>query len=186
MDITVIIIPPLQVEAISQQQINSADLDTYQRLVEGHIEAVRLTGPPASMYLNEEGKLIGLPLNIRATQLAWAHNTLLRGRDLIVGPALLTGPPTGSGYDTTVPRKYRDELLPEGPWRVEMLAVGETRWTTDSIEYPLRESAFGAARDLWRRQATAAKSRVVPTSTPPNQSYENVSEHVGWGVPNAR
>jgi hypothetical protein len=178
-DITVIVIPPLQTEAISQRQINRADLDTYQTLVEGHLEPLRLDRPPANMYLDEEGKLIGLPLNLRATQLAWAHNELFRGRDLIVGPAFLTGPVTPQGYDTTVPRQYVDELLPEGPWRVEVLALGEARWATNSVEYPSRESAFAAAQDLRCRWAVAEKLRVVPTVTPRNQSYEKFSEHIG-------
>lgn len=183
MEISLIVIPALQTEAGSIRRVDPIDLTTYQNLVGGHLEAVRLDDPPASMYINDEGKLLGLPVNIRATQLAWAHNEGLRGHDLLAGPAFVTGPVDREGLDTAVPQAYLDQLLPSGPWRVEVLAYGETRWATNAVEYVTREAAYAAARNLRHRWIMADKLRVVPTSTPRSQAYEEFSEHLGWSWP---
>ena len=38
-----------------------------------------------------EGKLDDLPLNQRATVIAWAHNSAFRGYDVIVGNTFIVG-----------------------------------------------------------------------------------------------
>jgi hypothetical protein len=77
--------------------ITVQSLDDYQSAVGGDIEALELSGG-ATMYLNDAGKLDGLPLNPRATQLS--H---LMPRDWIVGPVLILGPVDGNGDDTDLP-----------------------------------------------------------------------------------
>lgn len=93
------------------------DLPYLNAAVGGYIEAVavrevlvadqagRGARAPAAftVYLNEEGKLDGLPLNLRATHLALAS----LGGDVIVGDAVVLGPPDAVGDDTPAP----DELL---------------------------------------------------------------------------
>jgi hypothetical protein len=54
--------------------------------VGGWIQAIRI-GDRAIMYVNEEGKLRGLPINAIARQIAKAAGL----RDIIVGPAVLVG-----------------------------------------------------------------------------------------------
>jgi len=64
---------------------------TYNEMVEvvhGYIEAVYLDGAVA--YVNEEGKLDGLPKNQAATDMAHAHNAIY-GDDWIAGNMLITG-----------------------------------------------------------------------------------------------
>lgn len=57
-------------------------LEDYQKIVEGFIEAVTLQQlPGTTMFINEEGKLRELDVNLRASA--------LYNGDLIVGPALL-------------------------------------------------------------------------------------------------
>ena len=67
-------------------------LKMAQEIVGGLIEAVSLTG--ATMYINEEGKILGLPANDLATQI-W-HDDLYKrgcavGWDVIVGDVLIVG-----------------------------------------------------------------------------------------------
>lgn len=63
-------------------------LDELQGYVEGFIEMVRLTGG-RTLWVNEEGKLRNLPVNVKATQIF----CFTPGRsDRIVGPALVTEP----------------------------------------------------------------------------------------------
>ncbi|MEH0110735.1 DUF3846 domain-containing protein [Tersicoccus sp. MR15.9] len=73
-----------------------AELETLQRLVDGHIEAVPARFG-ANMYLNEEGKLAGLPLNLAATS---AVDERVSASDVIVGPAVILGGVDEMGGDT--------------------------------------------------------------------------------------
>lgn len=65
----------------------STDLDGLQALVGGYIEAVSLTEGHA--YVNEEGKLMGLPVNALATDLAhaagWPYGDVLCGTVVFLG-----------------------------------------------------------------------------------------------------
>lgn len=57
-------------------------LEDYQNIVKGFIEGITLPQlPGTTMFINEEGKLRKMALNVRATA--------LYDGDLIVGPALL-------------------------------------------------------------------------------------------------
>jgi hypothetical protein len=65
---TAVIIPARLSEAVRIETIDT-QLTTLQALVEGDIEAV--TFGDWHMYLNEEGKILGLPANIRAGHLVF-------------------------------------------------------------------------------------------------------------------
>ena len=69
--------------------------------VGGFIEAVPLE-TDCTMYINEEGKLRGLPINYVANLLAHKLNSGLREYDYIVGNAVICGPLDGAGYDTSM------------------------------------------------------------------------------------
>ena len=69
--------------------------------VGGYIEAVPLENG-CTMYINEEGKLRGLPINYVANLLAHKLNSGLREYDYIVGNAVVCGPLDGAGYDTSM------------------------------------------------------------------------------------
>lgn len=77
--------------------IDSAEKPTLEQLqgwVGGYIEHVECLHDKRvrSMYINEEGKLNGLPYNHKATQLFWdAHPQLVKAgwSDPIVGPAVV-------------------------------------------------------------------------------------------------
>lgn len=75
------------------------NLSFLQRLVGGYIEAVNLRHPAfpsnATMYVNEEGLLLGLEGNPLASAITHGY---------IVGPAVLLGPPDREGDDTTLAR----------------------------------------------------------------------------------
>lgn len=62
-----------------------------QELVGGYIEAVTSDTGDTTFWLNEEGKLIGLPLNAAATALLWELNDAFAGRDFLMGPVVITG-----------------------------------------------------------------------------------------------
>lgn len=88
-------------------------LEYLQAVVHGLIEAVNISQVltdsgrkhvACTMFVNETGKLIGLPVNPRATDLA----ALAIGgwiRDIIVGDCIIVGPPGPQGEETPCPDK---------------------------------------------------------------------------------
>lgn len=69
-----------------------SSLDALQSVVGGNIEAVNLPklGDRTHLYINEEGKLDGLPVNIPATRLARVYGHI-GDEDVIVGPCIVLG-----------------------------------------------------------------------------------------------
>lgn len=68
--------------------ISSLTLDSLQAGVDGYIERITLSDG-SSMYINEEGKLNGLPINEEATRLA---RPVLMADDYIVGDVVICAP----------------------------------------------------------------------------------------------
>ncbi len=85
--------PPVAITADEQHALRQ-----LQGLVGGYIEGVTLRNGHM-LYINEEGKLKGLPVNDVATDLA---RDVLSPWDVIVGDAVLVGPPDAEGGDTAV------------------------------------------------------------------------------------
>lgn len=83
--------------------VEYADKDNLRALqdaVGGLIEGIRGEGFYA--YGNDEGKLIGLPVNRRATRLACAFGWYGCGEDVLVGPVVFFGTGDGEGGDSDV------------------------------------------------------------------------------------
>jgi transcriptional regulator with XRE-family HTH domain len=79
-------------------------VELYPKVVKGLIEAVRLTMPDgtrAVMYVNEEGRIKGLPPNPLATALAQKLNAGF-GSQVIVGNTLVVG--TAGCDETNIPQ----------------------------------------------------------------------------------
>lgn len=82
------------------------DLDTMKDLIGGGwLEAV--SGDDFTAYLDEEGKIKGLPYNPRATALVERLGRPL-GSDIICGDVVLFGSPDDEGYDTDIPQRVID------------------------------------------------------------------------------
>lgn len=65
----------------------SFTLDELQRYVKGYIEHLSCKNG-MHLFLNEEGKLEGMDINLNATDFAYKH-TYLPKSDFIVGPAIM-------------------------------------------------------------------------------------------------
>lgn len=88
----------MTVETFEYDPLSADGLDELQRRVGGWLEAAPVIDPRLTLYVNEEGKLNGLPGNVLATALLAAGNP-----DVIVGDAVLVGAPDAEGNDTTLP-----------------------------------------------------------------------------------
>jgi hypothetical protein len=157
--ITGIVIPADHTVPVRVEQLDPVDGD-YNRIVGGDLEVVGFARPAASLYLNEEGKLNGLPLNPRATAMTWVHNSALRGRDLIVGDVLLVGPVDEYGDDLPVPQEYLRLLFAATRFRVEVQRVGAC-WFPIPHQMGDVDAAYVAAAELARTEATVEEIRVV-------------------------
>ena len=89
-----------------------ADLTTLQGLVGGYLQAVYgyrapdqtlQAWPRVTFYLNEEGKIHGLPLNPLATALWWHFDPQAIGGDILVGPVVIFGGGDDNDDNTAVP-----------------------------------------------------------------------------------
>jgi len=107
------IIPADETQPVRFETI--CDLKDMQAIVGGWIEMVPLTLNLAgtqhevSLFCNEEGKLQGLPLNRRATQMAGKN---LRPGDYLAGDVFLTGVQDENGDETDCP--IPDCFMPKG------------------------------------------------------------------------
>jgi len=93
--------------------INEAMPISYEDLVNcvgGYIEGVYLDG--ATAYVNEEGKLQGLPKNDVATALAHAHNAIY-GDDWIAGNMIIVGNGDDEGETMSLEPEWIDANLKE-------------------------------------------------------------------------
>lgn len=83
-----VVIPPYgEAYSLEVPSDSSSELAILQKAVGGWIELVP-TNLPLSVYCNEEGKLNGLELNIRATQM---FGDLLSPNDIIAGTVIVLG-----------------------------------------------------------------------------------------------
>jgi len=84
--------------------------DDMVGVVHGYIEPVYLDG--ATAYVNEEGKLEGLPKNQVATDIAHAHNAIY-GDDWIAGNMLIVGDCDDEGEMMTLTTEWLNANLKE-------------------------------------------------------------------------
>ena len=86
--------------------IEDTELETLQDAVGGLIQAVDLT-PSLTMWCNEEGKLIGLPVNPVATAM-WTR--YFGETDVIVGNVVFTGGCDEDGNTTSLLQEDADKI----------------------------------------------------------------------------
>ncbi len=162
--INTIVIPADQEQPLRQQQLDAASLDEYGQLLGGGIEAVGLEHPDTSMYLNHEGKVLGLPVNLRATLLLWAHQKRVRFEEVIVGDAFLTGPVNHRGHDTDVSDELTRVLFEPGPLRVALRVSGDPGWYGNELRFDDWLAAYSYALNLARRWTVVEDMKLVPAA----------------------
>ncbi|MBT0774169.1 DUF3846 domain-containing protein [Kineosporia sp. J2-2] len=148
---------PVRIETLPRGIVLSRNL-----LGLGHdiFQVVNLDQPAASLYCNEEGKILGLEPNRRATLLGIVHNPGLRG-DVIAGDAFIVGPPV-HGDDTTAPIELIDVIAHQGLLQVQRSTNGEPgTWEEDALF-----TSWTHAYQHLERFTTTHPVRVVATTDP--------------------
>jgi hypothetical protein len=156
-----IVIPADNEQPLRQGELAAASIEDYQALVGGSVEAIPLGQPPARLYCNEEGKLIDLPVNRRATMLLWMHNRAFRGQDAIVGDVFLVGD-TKRSLDTSVPDEYVKLLFEPHTFSVDVRQQGNEQWSRNRPRFDDWVEAYAYALTLIRDWPAIEDIRVVP------------------------
>jgi hypothetical protein len=146
--ITGIVIPHDEMAPLEERTFNG--LPDYQSAVGGWIEAILLHKPSMTLFVNEEGKIRGLPRNSRATVLWWLLTPAARQLDFVVGDAVLVGSRGGSGSTTELPQVFRALVLETPNYAVEV-TDGRGRWQRDRQEFGSYFEAAVHAMILLRR-----------------------------------
>ena len=135
-----------------------------QMLVGGYVEVLSITEPLASLFINEEGRLKDLPFNPRATYLTMVHNPSLMFRGImILGAALLTGPPDKAGDIQDVPQELVELLINTKRFKyVVQTADDPHAWNGNQRRYDDLLSAYEGAIDLAHRWFAVERVKVVP------------------------
>lgn len=109
-------------------EYDAGDLALVRGVACGNAEAIALSIPRGTIYANEDGGRLRLPINRRASMLVAASTPSRRGT-VVLGNALLVGPADEEGRDTSAERDYRAVLLDEtDEYRVELVSAQDTPW----------------------------------------------------------
>lgn len=94
------------IEPSKPPEVRDIKMDELRKVIGGYLEFLPFFG--GSVYINEDGKSLGLAVNMLATQL---YNTMsgrnLWPSDYLRGPMVIFGPNDGEGNDTDA----SDELI---------------------------------------------------------------------------
>ena len=112
---------------VKSEQIEQGCADLQQR-VGGWIEAVGSDDDSATLWINEEGKIIGLPVNLVGTGLWHTVSPRMAGVDVLCGPVVVSGGTDHEGETLSIPADLAATLLSDqSRARFALLGVGNPR-----------------------------------------------------------
>ncbi|SIS17685.1 protein of unknown function [Microbacterium sp. RURRCA19A] len=156
-------LPADQDEPITALEVHQ--LEDYQAAVGGWIEPVDIPELGITIYVHEEGLVLGLPFNSRATFLWWYFIPEARHKAMLVGPALIVGLPDRNGDSTSIPNDVARLLTEPGRWRVEAKVKGEKDWMQIPATHTDYFEALVWAMVTLERWRHAEDVRVVPVGS---------------------
>lgn len=155
-------IPTEAEDSITELEVHT--LEDYQAAVGGWIEPVDIPELGVTIYVHEEGLVLGLPFNSRAAFLWWYFVPEARQKAMLVGPALVVGLPDRNGDSTDIPARVAEMLGRPGIWRVEVRVAGDPKWCRNQATYDDYFEALVWAMVTLDRWTAAEDVRVVPVT----------------------
>jgi hypothetical protein len=135
-----------------------SNLASYQTAVGGYIETIHLDGHPLMIVANEEGKVMRLPVNRRATCLWWLLNPAGLGGDTLMGDVVILGP-IERGEMSGAPSRLVNLLLETSRYQVQVrLSKKFDSWVP--IGYPVDDFFEATTRALRLMEAWSPPSDV--------------------------
>lgn len=152
-------------EPITEVEVDK--LEDYQAIVGGWIEAVDIHDLGITVYVAEEGLIMRLPFNSRASFLWWYFVPEARQKAMLVGPALVVGLSDRVGRSTDIPASVVDLISKPGVWRVEVKTHGDPKWYRNQATSTDYFEALVWAMVMLERWRAAEDTRVAPV--PPDE-----------------
>lgn len=111
MDIRVLVVPADEEQAPFVKELKDYDYRKGQEIVGGLIQPVDIDAQDCTVWCNEEGHPLGLPLNRRATAYLYAFAPEHRGFNVLMGDCYISGLPDDDGDTTSVPELVVGTIL---------------------------------------------------------------------------
>lgn len=146
-------------------EIEVSKLEDYHAAVGGWIEPVDIAELGVTIYVHEEGLVLNLPVNSRATFLWWYFVPEARQKAMLVGPAVVVGLPSRNGDSTAVPDEVVRLLTDPGEWRVEIRVSDDSAWHPSFATYTDYFEALVWSMVALERVRDAEEVRVVASES---------------------
>lgn len=121
--VKVIVIPQDEEQPLDVREVNG--LGDMQAIVGGLIEPIDIDRPSATIMVNEEGLILDLPVNRRASLLLWVGNSRYRGLSAVRGDAFVIGLPDDEGDSTDVPEELENLLTKVTEFKYLVTVIGD-------------------------------------------------------------
>ena len=158
-----LLIPQDAGEEVKVVEFEQRDVAMMQGYVDGLLGVTDLDEIKTSLWYNDEGKLIEMPINYRATFLLYVYRPeFSQAGDPIVGPVLVTGMPDRRGDTKSIPDELLTLLTETKAYHVKWNFVGEKESHRQTIVFTDWPTAFEYAYQLARREPKIENVRVVP------------------------
>lgn len=151
--------PDKKVELV---ELEATDADAYRAIVNGALKVTSLRKPASTLYSNDDGQELALPLNENATHIAWCHNREMRGHNLVLGDAILVGPFDRRTYERSVPKYFREVIFHEGNVTVEYRREESRRWVISALTFREWSQAYEWGASFMHQTPGIVELRVVP------------------------
>jgi hypothetical protein len=159
-----VLIPADEERDIELIEIEQGDYRAYQTHVGGPFDCINLDRPSATLFVHDESKILGLPLNRKATLILWTHNDRYRGMDFIAGDCVLAGQPDQEGETLGCPDELIDLLFNTTEYRYMVKTINEDGWHGNARRYDNWLQAYNDGVGLAERWALVESVKVVSAS----------------------
>lgn len=164
MNISGVFIPYDEEQPIKVIDIPRGEYTAIQAIIGGVFGVINIGRPtPSSIFIHDEGKIVGLPLNRRATMLLWASDSRWWHQDVIMGDAFILGPPDDEGDTTGIPEDFKQLLLDTEEYKMEVQTTGSgDAWAGNQLRFNDPFDALNYVLGLAERWHAVEQVRIVP------------------------
>lgn len=118
--------------------------------------------PDASIFYDDDGKVLDKPLNRRATLLWWVGRPEFVNYDALLGDVLILGPADGeTGETTSAPQVLIDLLFNTTTYKYQVKTINEEGWHGNQRTFDDCWQAFNDALALSQRWTLVERVRVI-------------------------
>ena len=163
-EITGILIPVDEYDAVHIVKFQQGDIRFMQSCVGGTFDVIDTTSPALSLWINDEGRILRLRPNMRATHLLWCVDSRWRSLNFLAGSVLVTGQPDEEGNTTSVPVEFVRLVFDVPDYRVEERLTDSDTWRATREVFTDFFSALDVAVEKAIGDPLVCDIRIVPAA----------------------